>query len=157
MAINMSEQDRLFALMESKGVNAKEFSRETGISAATMSNILNGRNKPSLEVMQRVLNRYRNVSANWLILGIGPMYVQKTNSQADKSAEISLESVADSVPENGTLYKTYARARKNELSQAEDQNKTEKHQPIQQPSGCKQIVRVLVIYDDGTFDELNKI
>lgn len=54
----MDERQRLVKIMESEQVNAKEFSSQVGISASTLSNILGGRNKPSLEVMQAILNVY---------------------------------------------------------------------------------------------------
>ncbi len=60
--------------MEREDLNAKQFAERVGISAGTLSNILGGRNNPSLDVMQSVLNSFRTISADWLILDSGPMY-----------------------------------------------------------------------------------
>jgi len=150
----MNEQERLMALMQAEGMNAKEFAAEVGISAATMSNIINGRNNPSLEVMQKVLNRFRNVSTNWLILGVGSMYSEKIDSQEDKNA--------DNNPADTLYYNTYARACKNAnqgmITPAGSQASKSGAQDSFQSSclEAKQVTKVLVFYSDGTFDELIK-
>jgi transcriptional regulator with XRE-family HTH domain len=77
----MNERQRLEQIIESEGLTAKQFAEEVGIQAGTISNIVNGRNNPSLDVMQRVLNRFRTISSDWLILGVGSMY--RTNGAPD--------------------------------------------------------------------------
>ncbi len=69
-----TERERLMKLMETEGMTAKQFAAEVGIQAGTISNIVNGRNKPSLEVLQKVLHRFRTVSSDWMILDSGSMY-----------------------------------------------------------------------------------
>ena len=72
---NMNERDRVLQVMQSEGMNAKQFCREVGISQGTLSNIMGGRNKPSLDVLQAILRRFRAVSCDWLIMGVGTMYI----------------------------------------------------------------------------------
>lgn len=72
----MNERERLEKIMDEEGLSAKQFAREVGIQAGTISNILSGRNNPSLDVMKRILNRFRTISSDWLILGVGSMYRQ---------------------------------------------------------------------------------
>ena len=50
----MDERERLIEIMNSQGVTAKQFSLELGISAGTLSNIIGGRNKPSLELLKSI-------------------------------------------------------------------------------------------------------
>jgi len=143
----MNEQERLIAVMQSEGLNAKQFAVEVGISPATMSNVVNGRNNPSLEVMQKVLNRFRNLSTNWLILGVGSMYDEKSNSQDDIfDAEIS-ES-----PENKSLDGRSVPFQQNKKYSASNIQSTKSSEGL----SPKQVTKVLVFYDDGTFDELTK-
>ena len=66
----MNERERLLKLIADNNMSAKQFAAEVGIQAGTISNIVNGRNNPSLDVMQRVLNRFRTLSSDWLILGV---------------------------------------------------------------------------------------
>ncbi len=127
----MSEQERLLTLMQDKGLNAKEFASEVGISSATMSNVINGRNNPSLEVIQKVLNRFRNVSPEWLVLGVGPMYYEQTDSPKDDLSD--KEDKRQSV-----------------ISSMHQRNVTEQKRDIQR----RHITRLLIFYDDGTFEEI---
>ena len=148
-SLNMKEQERLLALMQSEGLNSKEFAQQVGISAATMSNVINGRNNPSLEVMQKVLNRFRNVSTNWLILGVGSMYLEKSNSQDDKSSPNSLqEPESPGVNVHSLISGQYA-----ESAHPASQTPTLSPKPA---NNLRQVTRVLVFYNDGTFEELHK-
>ena len=58
----MNERDRVLKIMQSEGMNAKQFCQEVGISQGTLSNIMGGRNKPSLDVMQAILSRFRAIN-----------------------------------------------------------------------------------------------
>ena len=57
--------------MKSQELNAKKLSLELGVSAGTISNILGGRNKPSLEFLQNVANHFPFINPTWLFLGFG--------------------------------------------------------------------------------------
>ena len=47
--------------------------KRQGVNRATISHILSGRNKPSIDFLEKLLNAYPNINANWLISGIGYM------------------------------------------------------------------------------------
>lgn len=146
----MNEQERLQAILKDLNSNARDFANEVGISAATMSNILNGRNKPSLEVLQKVIARYRNLSSDWLFLGVGSMYLGKADSRVDesKSNEIQFEPDPDmqqQIPVQSCRKQTSTQSVKASMN-------------MDSPSATmsKQITKILVFYSDGTFEELLK-
>ena len=62
--------------MQAKNITAKQFAEEIGIQPSGMSHILSGRNNPSLEFVNKVIRRYPEIDANWLLLGKGQMYGQ---------------------------------------------------------------------------------
>ena len=64
---------RLENWMESEGLKASELADKIGVNRATISHILSGRNKPSIDFLQKLLSTYPNLNANWLISGIGYM------------------------------------------------------------------------------------
>jgi transcriptional regulator with XRE-family HTH domain len=96
--------ERLKKWMEYKGLKSSEFADIIGVNRATISHILSGRNKPSIDFLEKLLSTYPNINANWLITGIGYM---KNN--------IKKKEVASS----------------------------------------KKIGKVVVFYDDNSFDQLN--
>ena len=137
----MSERERLLQIMEAEGMNAKQFSSEVGISQGTLSNIISGRNRPSLDVMQQVLNRFRNVQTDWLILGLGSMYRQNN------------ENVQSSLFDNPEeTSKTKEMPKPKEI-------KKDSQPEISHTDVCaadtiqKQVKRIIVFYTDGTYKE----
>lgn len=66
--------NRINLILRAKNVTPKQFADEIGIQPSGMSHILSGRNNPSLDFVTKVLRRYPEIDANWLVLGIGEMY-----------------------------------------------------------------------------------
>lgn len=78
----MSEKVRIEKVIQMVGLTSGQFAQEIGIQTSTLSHILNERNKPSLDVMKKILNRYPNINAEWLILGQGSIQRKESHSQA---------------------------------------------------------------------------
>ena len=130
----MNERDRVLQVMQSEGMNAKQFCQEVGISQGTLSNIMGGRNKPSLDVMQAILRRFRAVSCDWLIMGVGSMYIAGTHEEGllplfenDKQEDTPIMAVACAP--------------------------TEEKQPKMTVASLRTVSKILVFYSDGTFEE----
>ena len=77
----MEEIERVRKIMVQLQLNSAQFALEIGIQGSTLSHLLNGRNKPSLDVLKKVLSRYPNINSDWLIMGIGAMYRGEKDSQ----------------------------------------------------------------------------
>lgn len=69
-------------ILRAKNITAKQFAEEIGIQPSGMSHIMGGRNNPSLEFVSKVLRRYPEIDANWLLLGRGEMYAAGTPAPA---------------------------------------------------------------------------
>ncbi len=130
----MNERQRLEQVIDSEKMTAKQFAQEVGIQAGTISNILSGRNNPSLDVLQRVLNRFRTLSSDWLILGIGPMYRQ--------NGAVVEQSLFDVRPDDSQA-----------VLEASQLQKTEPSSAPSQPTSVKLVDKILIFYTDGTFEE----
>lgn len=65
---------RLKNWMESEGLKSSSLADTIGVNRATISHILSGRNKPSIDFLEKLLSAYPNINANWLISGIGYMH-----------------------------------------------------------------------------------
>lgn len=81
--------NRINLILRAKNITARQFAEEIGIQPSGMSHILGGRNNPSLDFAVKVLKRYPEIDANWLLLGRGAMY----GNTADKETfhETSLQ------------------------------------------------------------------
>ena len=67
--------------MEAKGVKSSVFADTIGVNRSTISHILSGRNKPSIDFLEKLLYVYPELNANWLITGIGYMKIKKEDKQ----------------------------------------------------------------------------
>ena len=71
--------ERLKNWMESEGLKPSALADTIGVNRATISHILSGRNKPSIDFFEKLLNIYPNINTNWLISGIG--YMKNDNNE----------------------------------------------------------------------------
>lgn len=67
----MNERERIELLMKSYDLSPSQFAERTGIQRASVSHIISGRNKPSLEVMLKVYEAFPGVDMKWLMTGVG--------------------------------------------------------------------------------------
>ena len=52
-------------------LTSSQFADRTGIQRASVSHIISGRNKPSLEVMQKIYEAFPELDLKWLMTGVG--------------------------------------------------------------------------------------
>ena len=169
----MNERERLLKLIADNNMSAKQFAAEVGIQAGTISNIVNGRNNPSLDVMQRVLNRFRTLSSDWLILGVGNMYRTEGGKENRENGEAKnqqlqqqqqeIPGIGDAIvsPQQHSIESPSPLSRAQTISapaisrEMQPLANTKKQQtaPMEQPA-AKRIERIIVFYSDGTFDEI---
>jgi transcriptional regulator with XRE-family HTH domain len=129
----MNIVERLKIIMTTNRLNAGTFADKIGIQRSNMSHVLTGRNKPSLDFIEKVLIAFPRVNANWLIFG-------------DLSSQNEPNSIESPIPSFKRL-----EANKNEVSVA-----NEMIDPLlNSKKGVtnKKIVKVITFYDDFTFDE----
>ena len=79
---------RLKKWMETKLLKPSELADKINVNRATVSHILSGRNKPSIEFLQKLLNKYPNLNSNWLITGIGYMIKENNNTRENITKKI---------------------------------------------------------------------
>ena len=88
--------DRINLIMRAKNITASQFADEINIQRSGMSHIMSGRNKPSLDFVMRVLNRYPEIDTNWLLFGKGEMYKSANTQEAVQNS--STETVSEVQP-----------------------------------------------------------
>ena len=63
---------------------ASELAMNIGVNRATISHILSGRNKPSIDFLEKLLYVYPNINANWLITGVGSINLENSDGISDR-------------------------------------------------------------------------
>jgi transcriptional regulator with XRE-family HTH domain len=74
-------KDRLNAILKHFKINASQFADEIGVQRASVSHVLSERNKPGFDFIQKILDTYSSISADWLITGKGEMLKSKKVEQ----------------------------------------------------------------------------
>jgi len=64
---------RLKEFMVHLSVNAADLADKIGVQRSNISHILNGRNLPSSQFIEKLLNAYPELDAGWLLTGKGQM------------------------------------------------------------------------------------
>ncbi|WP_410780066.1 helix-turn-helix domain-containing protein [Hymenobacter sp. 5516J-16] len=66
-------EQRIRELLATRQLTPTQLADTIGISRPIVSHILSGRNKPSLEVVQKIIAAFPELSLPWLLSGTGPM------------------------------------------------------------------------------------
>ena len=128
----MSDKERIESVMSSLGLNARQFAAEIHVQPGTISNMMAGRNNPSLEVMKRIMERYPTLNPEWLIAGRGEMW------RTEPGKEPGLFDAQAPDPKNKTV------------------RTVQKEEPQTPAAPPKQIARIVVYYTDNTYEEFKQ-
>lgn len=97
--------DRLKELIAIKAKSRVAFAKAVGVSSVAMDNYIGGKRKPSLELVEKILGTYPEISAEWLLRGEGEMlrsslYNNVNNVEINKNSTVHKGDVTGSY--NGT-------------------------------------------------------
>jgi len=67
-------ETRIQRLIGSENLSPTKFADIIGVQRSAISHILSGRNKPSFDLIQKILSKFPRVSSEWLLMGRGEMY-----------------------------------------------------------------------------------
>lgn len=80
---------RLQKVIDYYGETASSFAEKIGVQRSSISHILSGRNKPSLEFILKILASFPEVELYWLLNGKGEF--PATEKPTEKQTELKLE------------------------------------------------------------------
>lgn len=134
-------QERFKQLLEEKKLTATRFAALIKVNASAMSHILNGRSKPGFDVLDKIAQAFPDVNLNWLISGKGSLY---NNSSAQEYIP-EKATVSSTPPEKKELPSPVSSVKNREETQA---------MPIALTN--KKIKRIILFFEDGSFEDYEK-
>ena len=134
MINNTEFSKRLQKVIEYYGESASSFAEKIGVQRSSISHILSGRNKPSLEFVLKVLSSFPEVELYWLLNGKGTFPTEK--NAVEVKPEIPPR------PESQNLF--------SEVEEKTPETNSTSISQIQQHSK-KEIERIVIFYKDGSF------
>ena len=114
MINNLDFADRLNKVMDYYQLSAAAFADKINVQRSSISHLLSGRNKPSLDFVLKVLEEFKDVELYWLLNGKGSFPKKK---DTDTTTPLKSDSA----------------------------------QILTQNLSSKEIDRIIIFYNDGTF------
>lgn len=81
-------KERILEFLRKENKTSAQFAEEINVQPSGISHILSGRNKPSLDFVIKMLEKYSFLSTEWLMFGKGLMY--KEPRMADLFADVEI-------------------------------------------------------------------
>ena len=133
--VNTSEfTERLHKIMEYHDLSAASFADKIDVGRSSISHLLSGRNKPSLDFVMKIVNAFPDVELYWLLNGKGSF---------PKNEEIKKEPAVQKAP---------ARSPQADLFQTQEESSPEVLKEFPVSNSKKPISRIVIFYKDGTFE-----
>lgn len=173
----MNERERIELLMKCYELSPSQFADKVGIQRASVSHIISGRNKPSLEVMLKIYDAFPGIDMKWLMTGTGdepvvgrgalatpaamrqdvvPVTAVATH-QLSNGSEESLFAVSDFVVNDAPVQKPVSKPQqqsvpKNGVERQYRRNVASRSSVAQQSMPVRKIKEIRVYYTDGTYE-----
>ena len=133
--------------MDYKGLSPSEFADTISVQRSNITHILHGRNNPGFQFITKMLEKFPDINARWLLTGEGEMIVQegKTNEKLP-----DLFSTVNPEPRETPACEKPGSTERETTGNA--QPMSEILQSVS-PDGNKKIESVVIFYADQTFKQ----
>ncbi|CAM3393600.1 helix-turn-helix transcriptional regulator [Aequorivita lipolytica] len=125
---------RLEKILEYYSLTAAAFAEEIDFNRSTISHLLSGRNKPSLEFIMKLYQKFPEVDMDWLLFGKGN-FPSTSDNNLDKAPK------EKSVIRKEPTMDLFSKENISEIPNAVHANKNQ-----------KQIEKIIIFYVDGSFN-----
>ncbi len=140
----MNLVDRFRYVMKVYNETPSSFADKIGVQRSSISHILSERNKPSLDFIQKILEHYPKIDAQWLINGKQSTNEKMVTSAVNSSIEPEREDAYLQEEERQAVQKEQLM----ELNSDEIAVKANK----QLVDATKKVDRIIIFYSDHTFE-----
>ena len=134
--------EKVFSYYE---LNASSFAEKIDVGRASISHLLSGRNKPSLEFVLKVVKAFPEVELYWLLNGKGSFPAKNETNQKQSHA-----------PNQEVFKDTNKTVDSNSVTNSTSfMPATPMHTHNKSDSAIREIERIVIFYKDGTFEAFN--
>lgn len=135
---------RLETLLEYYNLNASSFADKIGVQRSSLSHLLSGRNKPSLDFILKILEVFPEVDLYWILNGKGSFPKTIGNNNVIETPP----AILNSEPISGNLFSTIPEAKTITPPTVEVKKINQLPQSI-----SNEVEKIVFFYKDGTFKE----
>lgn len=159
---------RIKEIIDEKGLTASKFADLIGVQRSGISHILSGRNKPSLDLVQKTLTAFDEIRAEWLLTGKGPKHYSledpsepaATLSDTQEEKNITIVTLDEgSRATVGDVKKDSEQVKKKEENTSSDKTESDSSPSLSvlkddktSAESERKVKRIIVLFDDGLFE-----
>jgi transcriptional regulator with XRE-family HTH domain len=145
-----SMRERLIKFLEIENLTSAKFADDIGVQRSSVSHILSGRNNPSYDFIQKILQKYKSLNAEWLLLGTGNMKkpVMQGELFENTTPELNISKLNESTEQNIDI-----EANKEVKMENKDLNSIiNKSNIVDNHGNIKNIEKIIFFFKDNTFE-----
>jgi len=135
-------KDRIIQFLNANNLNSTKFADQIGVQRSSISHILSGRNKPSYDFIEKMLLTYPKLNAQWLITGKGNMLIDHPSLFKEPKVEKNL-----------TQRELFIQNQNEDIHVITKPEKEKEIIESKPDYTSKQIEKVMIFYNDGTFKQ----
>lgn len=141
---------RLETILDYYNLSASSFADKIGVQRSSLSHLLSGRNKPSLDFILKILDVFPDVDLYWILNGKGSFPknddTSTNNNEESLNAKMPTPSIAEKIPEN--LF--------SEIQNIPNMDSKETKSTITPKSSySSEVEKIVFFYKNGTFKVFN--
>ena len=141
---------RLEFIMEHFSLSASSFADKINVQRSSISHLLSGRNKPSLDFILKILDVFPELNLYWFLDGTGSFLKNEMEDLSLNNMQISTTPTLKNV--KGNLENSILEEKN---SAVENQNDSDDIHLSSHKNLEKQIEKIVLFYTDGTFKDYN--
>ena len=140
-------REKLQKLMASEQLTSSRFAELLGIQPSGVTHLLGGRNKPSFDLVQKILRRFPRINPDWLLLDSEQMY--RSETEEPQTLLNQAENITAETPVNS---EKISGAQNTPLSESSAIPANIEQFAVNGVANRKNVKRVIVLFDDHTFE-----
>jgi transcriptional regulator with XRE-family HTH domain len=137
---------RLEYLLEYYSLNAASFADKIGVQRSSLSHLLSGRNKPSLDFILKIIEAFPEVDLYWILIGKGNL---------PKDETFKLDHSLSPSPSENTIVDLFSEVEKKPLPKLVDNDKNTKPNFSENITFTNDVDKIVFFYKNGTFTIFN--
>ncbi len=141
--------NRLKQFLAAENITQAQFADSINVVRASVSHILSGRNNPSFDFIKAMMSRYPNLNIEWMMFGKGKMY--KDAPAPDPEYDILFP---DEVHENLPREEEIVQNKESVESMLPTSEINTLSNAIQTSVKQRKVTKIIVMFDDGTYQEM---
>ncbi len=136
---------RIKQIMSLEQLSSSQFADSIKLQRSSLSHVLSGRNKPSLDFVMKIKQAYNRISLEWLIFGKGEMFMDHDTPLSSKAADDGIIGDQPMISFN---------AEENEMDVVKEVTDRLGDEPT--PYYGTKRKRIIILNGDGTYEEFTK-